>query len=296
MKKIIAAALALVTLASATVFGVFAQNAKIGDVNGDGKINSGDALAVLQYATGIVKLSSDALTIADVSADKKVNSADALMILQYATGIIKTFPAESQKDDDKIPESKAEILAFYKDIAKKNSDVSCYQAFNLKKINLGSTVISSILTPMIKDVISSNSKDIPRFPGDMNVFCEDDIISAAFKKADNGNVTITLKLKDQTDGLEGEKYEGTVGHGIGVVGNVPQLLKDNNVTIADISKASGEITYTNAVITITADKDGMLIKGGCKWSYTATAWAKNVKIQGMTMKNADGVVDYSLTY
>ena len=130
----------------------------------------------------------------------------------------------------------------------------------------------------------------------MNAVCEDDITSADFKKDDKGNVTITFKLKDQTDGLDGEKYEGTVGHGIGVVGNVPRLLKENDVTIADISKASGEITYTNAVITITADKDGKLIKKGCKWSYTATAWAKNVKIQGITMKSADGVVDYSLTY
>lgn len=294
MKKIIAAALAAITVVSASCLCAFAQNTKTGDVNGDGKVNSGDALMVLQHATGTIKLGSDALASADVNADKKINSADALMILQYATGIIKAFPADSQ--DEKLPETKAEILAFYKDIAKKNSDVACYQSFNLKKVNLGSTIVSNILSPLIKDVISSNSKDIPGFPGDMNAFCEDDITSADFKKDDKGNVTITFKLKDQTDGLEGEKYEGTVGHGIGVVGNVPRLLKENDVTIADISKASGEITYTNAVITITADKDGKLIKKGCKWSYTATAWAKNVKIQGITMKSADGVVDYSLTY
>lgn len=294
MKKMIAAALAAITAVSASCFCSFAEGAKTGDVNGDGNINSGDALSILQYATGTTELDSDSLVFADVNADKKVNSTDALMVLQYSTGIIKAFPADNQ--EEKLPETKSEILAFYKDIAKKNSDVACYQSFALKEIDLGSKTISKILSPMIEDVIASNSTDIPGFPGDMNVLCEDDITLATFKKDDNGNVTITFKLKDQTDGLEGEKYEGTVGHGIGVVGNVPRLLKDNNVTIADISKASGEIAYTNAVITINADKDGKLIKKGCKWSYTATAWAKNVKIKGILDMNANGVVDYSLVY
>lgn len=294
MKKILAALLALVTAVSLTGICAFASSKKTGDVNGDGKINSADALEILRYATGLSVFDDGALVRADVNADKKINSNDALMVLQFATGLIKTFPADKQ-EEEKQPESKSEILAFYKEIANKNSDVACYQSFDLKEIDLGSKIISSILSPMIKDVISSNSKDIPGFPGDMNEFCEDDITEATFKKAENGNVTITFKLKDQTDGLEGEKYEGTVGHGIGVVGNVPRLLKDNNVTIADISKASGSITYTNAVITVVADKTGKLIKDSCKWSYTASAWAKNVKIQGMTM-NADGVVDYSLKY
>lgn len=63
----------------------------LGDVNNDGKINSTDALLVLQYAVNTVSLDSAQQMAADVNRDGKINSTDALLILQYAVNIIKTF-------------------------------------------------------------------------------------------------------------------------------------------------------------------------------------------------------------
>lgn len=63
----------------------------LGDVNDDGKINSTDALLVLQYAVNTVSLDSAQQMAADVNRDGKINSTDALLILQYAVNIIKTF-------------------------------------------------------------------------------------------------------------------------------------------------------------------------------------------------------------
>ncbi len=57
-----------------------------GDVNNDYKINSFDALLILQYAVGSATLTDAEKTSADVNKDSKINSADALMILQYAVG------------------------------------------------------------------------------------------------------------------------------------------------------------------------------------------------------------------
>ena len=59
------------------------------DLNSDDKVNSSDALLILQHATGIKILADDKLKNADANGDAKVNSSDALLILQMATGIIK---------------------------------------------------------------------------------------------------------------------------------------------------------------------------------------------------------------
>ncbi len=66
--------------------------AQLGDVDGNGRINSTDARLVLQKAVG--KISDEALNIAvaDVNKDNKINSSDARLILQFSVGKITTFP------------------------------------------------------------------------------------------------------------------------------------------------------------------------------------------------------------
>ncbi len=72
-------------------FVVCDKDTSIGDVTGDSKINSNDALVVLQAATGKATLSSKQKAQADVNKDSKINSSDALLILQFSTGLIKKF-------------------------------------------------------------------------------------------------------------------------------------------------------------------------------------------------------------
>lgn len=63
----------------------------LGDVNSDNKINSTDALMILQHAVGKSLLSGTSLTFADVNKDSKVNSTDALKILQFSVGKIPSM-------------------------------------------------------------------------------------------------------------------------------------------------------------------------------------------------------------
>lgn len=60
-----------------------------GDVNGDGEIDSVDALAVLQHNVGIQLLKDGALLAADAFEDGKIDSIDSLCILQYCVGMTK---------------------------------------------------------------------------------------------------------------------------------------------------------------------------------------------------------------
>ena len=66
-----------------------------GDINFDGKVNSSDALTILQYTVGLVRLTGVPYKYANVSGDNVVNSSDALLILQRSVGSVNKFKAET---------------------------------------------------------------------------------------------------------------------------------------------------------------------------------------------------------
>lgn len=61
----------------------------LGDVNGDGKVSTADALMVLYTANGLYTLTDQQKLAADVNKDGKVSTADALMLLYAANGLIE---------------------------------------------------------------------------------------------------------------------------------------------------------------------------------------------------------------
>ncbi|MBE6678182.1 MAG: hypothetical protein E7597_05250 [Ruminococcaceae bacterium] len=63
----------------------------IGDVNGDGAINSLDAAQTLKHDAKLITLEGDALVAADVNGDGVVNSLDAAQILKYDAKLITEF-------------------------------------------------------------------------------------------------------------------------------------------------------------------------------------------------------------
>ena len=60
----------------------------LGDVDTNKKINSTDALAILQHAVGIKEQKGDALRKCDLDGNGTPNSLDALAVLQLATGLV----------------------------------------------------------------------------------------------------------------------------------------------------------------------------------------------------------------
>ena len=301
MKKIIAVAAAVVMIICAACPTAFAADIKFGDTDLNGKVNSADALKTLQASAGLVTLSDEAIASADVNADNRVNSSDALLILQYTTGLISKFPVEKQEEKD--PSTIPEILDFYKKVAAQNSGISTAQSFELKELKLNNIpfLFNSFVESIAESLIKSNTMDVPGFPGDMATLSADDFLTAKYTKNSDGTVTVTMKVKPQSDTIEGSKYEGPTGRAIGVVGDVPQLIADAGVAdYVDLSKTTGGIDYSNAVIKIVVDSSLKLVKGKCTWTYTAYGHAEHVNIEYEKIKINDaggyGTVNYKLAY
>ena len=74
------------------------QNGSVpGDMDGDGKVNTFDALILLKYSIGIIgynDLSVEAMINSDINGDLFSTSEDALLLLKMSVGIIKEAPCE----------------------------------------------------------------------------------------------------------------------------------------------------------------------------------------------------------
>lgn len=69
-------------------------NQQRGDVNGDGKIDFGDAIKVLQFYVGIISLTPEQQENANVDSNDVVDYRDAQHILRFSIDIIDSFPRD----------------------------------------------------------------------------------------------------------------------------------------------------------------------------------------------------------
>ena len=154
MKKFLSLILAVFTALSCFVF-ASAADVKYGDVNQDAKVNSSDALLVLQHSVKSIELKGDQFTAADVNADGSINATDALLVLQYSVGMISSFPAEGIP----VPKTAAEILALYaKTVDKTRKEIPAYKLKSTSKgieADVSGTALSMMTKKEIQDMKDS---------------------------------------------------------------------------------------------------------------------------------------------
>lgn len=64
---------------------------RLGDVDENGRIDSADALLVLQHSVQLLALEEQRALAGEVSGDGQLDSADALLILQRSVGLVQSF-------------------------------------------------------------------------------------------------------------------------------------------------------------------------------------------------------------
>lgn len=92
MKKIIALAMAILIAAISIPLSLASD--LNGDVNDDNKVNSSDALVILQSVVGLYT-GEISLKNGDLNNDKQINSTDALIVLQICVGLIEPTSKET---------------------------------------------------------------------------------------------------------------------------------------------------------------------------------------------------------
>lgn len=233
----------------------------MGDVNGDGNVNSSDALAVLNYAVGNED-ENFLLERADLNGDESVNSSDALLILQTSVGMIDMIEIGSEKTP--LDFDKAEIIDYYNQALK-----SAYASENLtvnKKTGFSNVIISSFSpysVDTVNNLIEKELKDTDEtksFNGDAaaaeaflvpNALESDGAKEAAITETENGyKISITL-VQEKVDYKTAPKYNTQAS--VPVTG-LADIASQNSIKVK-----SSELDYQGTVITAEVDKEGKLV-------------------------------------
>ena len=191
-----------------------------------------------------------------------------------------------------------EIVDFYKKAAaKSNPTAKSSQVMVLNKliINNGEGALgffTKILEPAIRSVVKKNALEFDGITGGFHNLSVND--AKSIKAYKSGEYTVVeMTMKNQTDDIHANEYEGTVGHAITVLGDISRVIAEFPQFDVDLSNAKIDIHYVNATVKVKINKEGIIEKG--TWKYTCDPDISNVKISGINVKTADAEIDYIIT-
>lgn len=245
-KRILALLMSLVILSCLAV-NVSAGEIKYGDLNNDTKVNSIDALIVLQHSVKVALIPEEKTVIADVNGDGRINSLDALEILMVSVNQLPYFSAEVTV---KAPKNDNEIIALYNNAVKKARDeIPAYKLGLTSKatsIELSGTLVEplppeeveALKQDMFKEENYSNImhqgsatalNNLPVLSGitDASAFK-----SVSFEKLSTGEYSVVIKLKDEKN----PKADSTVVSLFGL----PDYEAMKESLVEDMSGSAGE--------------------------------------------------------
>lgn len=212
--------------------------------------------------------------------------------------VITETTTAATKNIDPSQWTKEEIVDFYKNAAaKSNPTAKSSQVMVLNKliINNGEGALgffTKILEPAIRSVVKKNALNFDGITGGFHNLSVNDTKSVkAYKRGEYTVVEMTMK--NQTDDIHANEYEGTVGHAISVLGDISRVIAEFPQFNVDLSNAKIDIHYVNATVKVKISKDGIIEKG--TWQYTCDPDISNVKISGINVRTADAEIDYIIT-
>ncbi len=270
MKKFISVLSAL-SLAAALTVGSSA--AWLGDVNNDGKINSSDALCVLQYSVGITVKNFDKSN-ADVTKDGAINSADALKILRISVGLEKAEENSSTKAET-VKAYNAALAKTYQQVKQATITQSESGTYTLNGKSESFNRAQDSKTGNFKNGVDEDNLPATAYGPDTKL-TESMIDSATVTKLSDG-YKIRLVLKSETVDVKKDSVYNAAG-------GFPFEFGYDGTPIKDYT--SGSVTYSGTVIESTVDASGRVKELSVKTPYNSefTMKQKLGKVDKMTEK------------
>ena len=222
---------------------------------------------------------TEASTVAEITTEVQTTEA----ITEPATEMQTTAPAV----EDASMWDAERVVEFYKNAAiNTGSAVKSEQTVGLQDISVNNGQLGGIfsfVTPILNSFFSSSTTVTDGITGEFEKLTVADVSRAAAYTASRGTV-VEITLNPQTDSAAADRSDGSVAHGISVVGDllsVMSQLKDRGLPI-DISVENTVITYTNPVIKVLIDENGKIVNG---------TWKSDVEISLSDYKFAGSTVD-----
>ncbi len=194
--------------------------------------------------------------------------------------------------------TKEEIIDFYKKAAEKsNPKAKSTQVMVLDEliINDGDGALGffiKILEPAIASVIEKNAFDFDGITGGFaNLEASDAKSIRAYKSGEY--TVIEMTMNEQTDGIHGDAYAGSVGHAITVLGDISKVLAEFPQFDVDVENADIDVHYVNATVKVRINQNGIIEKG--TWKYTCDPEIRHLDISGIMIDKADAKIDYIIT-
>ncbi|MBQ7957267.1 MAG: hypothetical protein IJ279_04445 [Clostridia bacterium] len=249
--------------------------------------DEGNTEIVSEVVTEIVKAESS-------SKEKTTKKKDTTTKKKETTTNVKKPVAD--KNDDPSEWTKEEVVAYYKAACEKSSYKKSVQTMSMRKNTLkaggGIGKFLSVAEPIIRGVLELNSTEIDGITGGYwNLVPSDCKTAKAYKSGDYTVVEMTMV--DQTDGVYGKKFEGTVAHAITVVDGVAEAAEQFPAFDIKYKEADIKIHYTDAKLKVKINDKGIIEKG--TWSYVVTPVVNDLYIENLEVDNAGAIVDYKVT-
>ncbi len=235
----------------------------------------------------------------DVSNEMTTEAVSTEASAETTTEIQVTMPSE-----DPSSWTTEQIVEFYKAAAiKSKTKVKSKEAKELKKmvVNDGDGVLGTLVewaTPFLVSALENSESEFDGITGGYENLVASDVATAKAYKS-GGYTVIEMTMKPQTDGIHGERYSGTVGHAISVLGDISAVAEALPMFAIDFENAKIELKYVKPTVKVKINKDGIIEKG--TWSYSIDITVEHLFVKAVRLPieamvdSGYGTVDYLVT-